>query len=143
MSTTRTTHEQEAFDRGVEDAVAAASWIIDGNTPQDAIRRTLELIDAGDDMSDYQPRRPDLSGEYADDLTPNRLADDIFGHGWCPDFYAPEGEDHDRMMALCDAYEAGVDETFDVECERILRAALEPCRDGSCVSCRAGETYHH
>jgi hypothetical protein len=136
MSTTRTTHEQEAFDRGVEDAVAAASWIIDGNTPQDSIRRVIELIDAGDDLDVYLPRRPNLSGEYADDLTPIGLVRAITGQHI--DDVSPEDAE-----ALCDAYEEGVAETFDVECERILRAALEPCRDGSCVSCRAGETYHH
>jgi hypothetical protein len=123
--TTRTTYEQTAYELGCEHARNSASWAIDGNTSQEHIARLLGMLDAGDpQVWDFLPIAPNLSGEYADDLTPNKLADDLFGHGWCPDFYAPEGEDAARMDALCDAYEEGVTDTFGFECERILRDAL-------------------
>jgi hypothetical protein len=125
MRITRNAHEQAAYELGVEHARNAASWIIDGNTRREFIPVVLEMMENGDPAADeYLPAMPNLSGEWADDLTPNRLADDIFGHGWCPDFYAPEGEDAERMDALCDAYEQGVADTFQPECERILREAI-------------------
>jgi hypothetical protein len=125
MRITRNAHEQAAYELGVEHARNAASWIIDGNTRREFIPVVLEMMENGDPAADeYLPAMPNLSGEWADDLTPNRLADDIFGHGWSPDFYAPEGEDAERMDALCDAYEQGVADTFQPECERILREAI-------------------
>lgn len=121
-------YEAAARDLGIEHARNAASWVVDGNTPQDAIRRVVKLLDAGDDLSDYVPREPNLSGEYADDLTPIRLYEQVTGesHNAAED---AAGLGYETLVgsvvdALADAYEAGVSETFQVECERILRAAL-------------------
>lgn len=51
-------------------------------------------------------RRPDLSGEYADDLTPESLALDIAGD-------AAIGDD-DLAQELAEAFENGVDVTFNL-----------------------------
>lgn len=121
----RTTAEQQAYDMGRDAARAAASWIIDGNTKPEVIRDVVKALDDGYDISEFMPRRPDLSGEYADAPTPQSLAADILGadydtHGYnAPDFLPAE-----QVDALADAFEAGVDDHFEQECERILRAAL-------------------
>jgi hypothetical protein len=116
MESTYTTVERQAYDLGKQHAINAASWIIDGNTPTEHIARMVQWLDDGDPQADdYLPRRPDLSGEWADEATPRDLAQDILGED-APDAAILEG--------LCDAYEAGVSENFEAECERILRAAL-------------------
>jgi hypothetical protein len=115
-----TPHEQEAYDLGRDHAVRAASWVIDGNTSASWIGDTLSRLEAGDPEGyDRLPRAPNLSGEFADDPTPLSLARDILGV-----------EDRDDIEPeflndLADAYEAGVSDWFDIECERILRAALD------------------
>jgi hypothetical protein len=118
---------EDAYTRGVEAANAAASWIIDGNTKPEAIAYVVALLDTGDPrVDDYLPRRPDLSGEYADDPTPQSLAADILGADWETHGYnAPDFLPAEQVDAIADAYEEGVDETFVPECERLLRAALE------------------
>lgn len=105
---------REATERGTADAEAAASWTVDGNTSQGSIRRVLTLMDDGDDIDDYCPRRPDLSGEWADSLTPLALARDIIGEDWADEW----------VDELSDAYDEAVDETFYAACERNLRAVL-------------------
>jgi hypothetical protein len=63
---------------------------------------------------DYLPQRPNLSGEWADDLTPARLYERITGKtaglaiGCTP------------IDALADAYDDGVSETFGLACEAAL-----------------------
>lgn len=125
----RTEHEQSAYDLGVEHAKNAASWIIDGNTKREFIPAVLAFMDDDDPRADdYLPRRPDLSGEYADDLTPIRLYERITGkdHG---DAQESAGLAYETLVgsvvdSLFSAYEEGVDETFGEECERILREAI-------------------
>jgi hypothetical protein len=111
-------YEQEAYELGVEHARNAASWVIDGNTSHEAISRVVALLDEGDDLDDYLPRRPNLSGEYADELTPGELAAEI------TDLDSDDPHFDELADILADAYERGVGETFEAECERILRAAL-------------------
>jgi hypothetical protein len=104
-----TQREQAAYELGKQHALNAASWIIDANTKPEFIPAVLAMFDAGDpSVDDYLPARPDLSGQWADSMTPSRLADEC--GGW--------------VAGLCDAYEAGVAEHFDAECERLLREAL-------------------
>lgn len=107
----------EARERGADDARAAASWAADGNTDPAAARRVLRMLDDGDPAADdYLPRRPDLSGEFADDLTPDALAEAITG--------ADAAEiDSDLIDALASAYEAGVSEAFEDACVAELRRA--------------------
>lgn len=110
---------------GEEHGRNAASWIVDGNTKPEAVAHVVALIDAGDDWDDYRPGFPNLSGEWADDLTPAKLFEEITGMdahaeaSWNADAYQSVLED------LCTAYEEGVSATFEPECERILRAAAE------------------
>lgn len=112
------THISEAREMGRAAGLAAASWAADGNTSADHARRVLAMLDDGDPAADdYLPAYPNLSGEWADDLTPNSLARDILGGDLDDDY--PEAS-----QALCDAWEDGVAETFDPECERTLRAIL-------------------
>jgi hypothetical protein len=121
--------ELAAYQRGVQDAIAAASWVIDGNTKREAVAYVVGLLDAGDPAADdYLPARPNLSGEWADELTPGRLFEEVTGH----DAHAEATFNQDAYQAvlepICQAYEAGVDDTFSDECERVLRAALETDR---------------
>jgi hypothetical protein len=116
--TPRTPAEREAYFLGVEHAKNAASWVIDGNTTHDHIVTVLRRLVDGDPLvEDLLPARPNLSGEWDDDLTPLTLASDIL------DRDSVELDWDEDIEPLCDAYEAGVADTFEVECERILRAA--------------------
>ena len=113
-----TQEERDAFALGVEHAKNAASWTVDGNTSQEHIRRVLTMLEDGDPAVEaYLPREPNLSG-YA-----QRPYARILG---VPDHRS--GQRRARLRptvdALADAYEAGVSETFQSECERELRNAL-------------------
>lgn len=104
-----------AYELGCEHARNAASWV---NT--DA--RLLTMLNEGDpQVWDYLPRVPDLSGEWADGLTPVSLFREVTGVDPEGGVSVAEGKVVD---ALCDAYEAGVSDTFAGECERVLRASL-------------------
>jgi hypothetical protein len=111
-----TQYENEAREMGRQAGIAAASWVIDGNTSQEHIQRMVAMYDEGDpEYHDYLPTRPNLSGEWADDPTPLSITTEIVGDEVDPD---------PIVDAIAEAWEAGADETFEVECERILRAAL-------------------
>src|SRR5262245_12994488 len=70
----------EARELGAEHARNAAAWVADGNTDTEQIRKVLAMLDAGDpEADDYLPRRPDLSGEWADDPTPLSLYRELMG----------------------------------------------------------------
>jgi hypothetical protein len=119
-----TDHEREAYRLGVQAAIAAASWVIDGNTSQDHIARMVAWLDDGDPRADdFLPAMPDLSGEWADSPTPDSLAVGIVG---APDLGCGNAEEYDELRdAIADAWEAGVSDAFGPECERILRGALD------------------
>jgi hypothetical protein len=125
-----TAHEQQAYELGVEHARNAASWVVDGNTDHVWIGETLRMLDAGDpSMEDRLPREPNLSGEMSDDPTPTSLYAEIIGTSH-EDAEEDAGMAYETLVgsvvdSLCDAYEAGVSDTFLPECERILRAAME------------------
>jgi hypothetical protein len=66
---------------------------------------------------------PTCRGEWADDLTPLSLAYRVMGDAVDESsFEVPSAEIID---AIADAFERGVDDTFQVECERILRATVQ------------------
>lgn len=112
--------ESRARELGADAAKAAASWIIDGNHPSGHYERVLALMDDGDPRAgEYLPHRPDLSGEWASSRSIPGLLDEI-GFEGDPD---ADGYGAD-VQALCDAYEEGVSETFEHECERLLREAV-------------------
>jgi hypothetical protein len=113
-------YEDEAREMGRRDGLDAASWVIDGNTSAYHIEKTIKGLENGDPEAYdlLSALRPDLSGQWADDLTPGTLA-----------YYITDMDSDDPGFdqiadALADAYEEGVDETFEIECDRILRAAL-------------------
>jgi hypothetical protein len=123
-----TDHEREAYRLGVEAAVAAASWVLDGNMSQDHIARMVAWLDDGDPRADeFLPAMPDLSGEWADAPTPDSLYREIIGE---PLLVANDAAVRDE---IADAWEAGVSDTFGPECERILRGALEDTSEEPCT----------
>jgi len=117
-----TAHESAAYNLGAEHARAAASWI--DPLSESAASALLEDLLSGDPaVYDYLPAMPNLSGEYADEMTPVRLWGEIVGYS--ADGGIDDPNDGDDLASLCDAYEQGVADTFEPECERILRSALE------------------
>ena len=119
------TWKQAAHQAGADAGIARASWVIDGNTETEHILAVLEMIDSGDPaVADYLPAWPTLSGEWADDLTDGKLYEEITGRdahadaSWNFDAY------HATLEELVSAWEAGVTETFPLECERLLREAI-------------------
>jgi hypothetical protein len=113
-----TQYENEAREMGRQAGIAAASWVIDGNTSQEHIQRMVKMLDDGDPEFYDWINPPNLSGEWADDPTPGTLAYEI------TDLDSDYPGFDQIVDAIADAWEAGVEEVFDVECERILRAAL-------------------
>ena len=110
------TYKAQAYKRGEDAAIAAASWVIDGNTSQDHIRRMVKWFDDGDPMNDhFLPARPNLSGEWGDEYTPHSLVNDVCGLTNCTSEMRDE---------ICEAFDEGVADHFEPECERILRAAI-------------------
>lgn len=104
----------EARALGAEHGRNAGTWAADGNTRPEDAAGVLAMIRAGDPLAENcLPRRPDLSGQFADDMTPQRLLD----------LLGVENGDADDTAALCEAYEDGVLETFEPSCERTLMAA--------------------
>src|ERR1700739_2806258 len=93
----------EARALGIEQAECAAGWAFDGNSTRDERARVLDMLREGDPAAwDYLPAMPNLSGEWADALTPHRLFEQIVGR-------EPETDDDgDVIEALADAFENGV-----------------------------------
>jgi len=116
-TTSRTDHIEAARKLGREHARNVASWAADGNSDPEHIRRVLRMLDDGDAAAwDYLPEPPNLSGEWADGLTPAKLLDELD---------VPVGADdaaRDELVdAICNAYEEGVSEAFGPACEEELR----------------------
>jgi len=107
----------DARECGREAALAAASWILDGNAPDGHYARLLATLNAGDPVVyDFLPVPPALSGEWAGDPTPLNLAREITG----------EDNPADGLIdALADAWEYGRDDAFIDECERLLIEATK------------------
>jgi hypothetical protein len=121
-----TDYIQAARELGIEHARNVASWVADGNTDPEGIRRVLRMLEEGDPAADdYLPRRPDLSGEWADGMTPTMLYQEITGESHA-DAEAEAGMAYETLVgtlldSLCDAYEEGVADTFQEACEAELR----------------------
>jgi hypothetical protein len=110
------TYIQEAAERGKDAAIAAASWVTDGNSDTAERRRVLEMMRVGDDVAGYLPRQPDLSGEWADAPTPTSLGCELV-ENWDD---LPDEEAGEIADALANAFEDAVSETFESACERQL-----------------------
>lgn len=104
---------REAKKDGADAGRAAASWIFDGNSSEESYRRILKGIEDGDPEIMDQFRVPNLSGEWADDPTPQSLAED----------YGIEGRD-DVLDEICSAWEDAASTAFYAEIERIARQHL-------------------
>lgn len=118
-------YESAARTLGIEAAKAAASWVTDGNVSVEHYERLARMMDDGDPaLDDFLPTRPDLSGEWSGAPTPASLFEEVTGldahaeASWNQDAYQT------ALEAICDAWEAGVDETFEMECERLVREAI-------------------
>lgn len=112
-----------AYERGKQEALKAASWVIDGNTSQEHIHRMVVWFDNDDPRrDDYLPQRPNLSGEWANDLTPNQLFEETAGREF--NFGIGAMDDDALLDDMCEAFEEGVADHFEPECERILKQAL-------------------
>ena len=96
---------------GTEAGVNAASWV-ELNAGEAVI---IVRIFAGVDPAVYNALRyPNLSGEYADDLTPQSLAEDI-GIEY----------DDDRLDDACSAWEDASSTAFERELSRRCREYLK------------------
>lgn len=83
-----TPEEDKIEARGLSDGKAAGSWVIDGNTSEEAAASILRGIEEGDPaVLDALPLFPRVSGEWADDETWH----DILEQEGC------EGSDDDRQ----------------------------------------------
>lgn len=117
-------YKQKAYKRGEDAAIAAASWVIDGNTSQEHIRRMVKWFDDGDPQySQYLPTRPNLTGGWNKDLTSTKLYEEIAGKELNNPTTLAEF-DSKLFEELCESFEEGVADHFESECERILKAAL-------------------
>jgi len=109
----------QAKARGRQAGLAAASWAIDGNRDEQWYRKALALLDAGDPLVDeWMPALPDLSGEWADELTMSELAAEVVEPAHADDVGC------DLVNDLATAWEAGRDEVFHTEVERLWRHAV-------------------
>jgi hypothetical protein len=104
------TPTEKAAKLGTEHGRNAASWVTDGDTDDATYRRLFVGIEDFDpEVLDALPHA-DLSGEWADGMTPKSLAE-ACGYDWYED------EDFDSE-ALCDAYETA----FEQACQDAIAA---------------------
>jgi len=112
-----------ATDLGRAEGQSAASWVFDGNTDDAEYQRVLAGIDNGDpEILDELPAA-DLSGQWADGLTPDGLAELVAS--------AVDGVDavdltsrSETLDRICDAYEGAFNDAVAREVEHIAREHL-------------------
>lgn len=105
----------QAAEIGREHGRNAASWVFDGNTPQETYRFVLAGVENIDPLVMDAYREPSLSGEFADDYSERDLMSEL-------DAEALAAEHQDE---LCAEYNAAASEAFWHEIERIARYHLE------------------
>ena len=108
-----TTLRNLAIKEGKSVGEAMASWVFDGNTTQETYAKVLRGIQGGDPVVLDNLTTPNLSGEWADEPTPNSLASDL-----CIQ------TDDDRLDDLCTLWEDAACQTFWDEIERTCRYHL-------------------
>lgn len=121
-------HLDTARDMGRRAGRAAAQFAVPPGVP--AALRMLAAVESWGEDSDALPEPPNLSGGWADELTPLALACDVLdadGHH-VEDVLGDHG-----VSEIAEAWEQGVDETFWDECERIANARAPRECDGSGV----------
>lgn len=118
--------EDRARELGAEHGRAAASWYFDGNTTAATYAATLRGIEEGDPaVYDTFPGSP-LSGEYADGMTPSRLAAEL-GLAAPDDGIAGSSEElaaAELADAVCTAYEEGYHDAVADAIAAAARAAI-------------------
>ena len=102
--------ETKARELGTEDGHAAGTWIFDGNTTPATYVQWRKWLDDGDPEMWSHYRAP-LSGEYADDMNPQRLMEALD---------APSMGD-EAEYRLCSAYEQAHADAWSAEIERVVR----------------------
>jgi hypothetical protein len=114
---THTKRDEEAIrQRGHDDGVAAASWIVDGNTedPYKILSDLVQGIEDGDPgvhdcLPDYR-----VNGEFADDKNWEEICMEEVEH------YGDDGEAH-LYDVYCDAFDTGVEDEI-----RRMQIAYQP-----------------
>lgn len=90
---------------------------------KEAARAVLESIESCD-HTHMDVRLPNLSGEYADEMTPAKLLEDVM---WKTD--AERGEHTDEVEEalddICTEWESGVQEGYEWQLAQLARSALE------------------
>jgi hypothetical protein len=109
------TPEHRVWAIAQEHGKAAASWVTDGNTPQETYRYFLRGIEDGDPAVMDSIRTPELSGEHGDEYTEDALMADA---GWVPH------DGTDLRDELASQYNDEVSAAFWHEVERACRKAL-------------------
>lgn len=118
---------QLAFDLGVRAGKGAAGWVemeswggrVSRKADADAAARNfLRMLEDGDPSLNLAP--PDLSGQWADGLTPSALLEDL---AWEMDLEATDLEE--MSDEICQSWEDGAAEGFFAELERTARLQLE------------------
>lgn len=114
--------ELQARELGRQAGESAATWVEPGD--KESAAKVLWMMRGGDPAAvDYLPREPNLSGEMADDPTPQSITDEIAG-----DFAGTDDERGELQQTLSDAWEEGVSERFELACEMALMRVAEPER---------------
>lgn len=109
---------ETAAEIGREHGMNAASWVeLDGPEGCQKVLRALE--DGDPEVYNWLPA-PDLSGQWADEYTPDRLATDV---GWLPE----DGthNNYDWLSELCNAYETAFSDAVETaivaRCQAIIQ----------------------
>ena len=119
-----------ARNLGKEAGANCAEWVamdtFGGRCTRDhkaKARAVLESIESCD-YSHMDVRLPNLSGEYADEMTPAKLLEDVM---WYTD--AERGEHTDEVEAalddLCNEWEQGVGEGYEWQLAQLAKSAME------------------
>lgn len=108
----------DARKLGTEHGYGVATWVFDGNTPQATYVQFEKWIDDGDPEMWTYYREP-LSGEFADDMTPDRLFVEL-GFAQMDHTDGPE-----IGSGLCDAYEDAHRIAWETEVERAVRVQVD------------------
>lgn len=95
--------KEQAYSLGHEDGTQVGAWVIDGNTDAATARQWLQWSRDGDPVF-WESYRAPLSGEYADDMTPDRLRNVL---GVSAEDWDSADELINAAEVICAAYEDG------------------------------------
>lgn len=119
-----------ARNLGKEAGANCAEWVAQdtfgGRCTRDhkeKARAVLESIESCD-YTHMDVRLPNLSGEYADEMTPAKLLEDVL---WYTDADRGEHTDEveDALDDLCNEWEQGVGEGYEWQLAQLAKSAME------------------